>query len=431
MHLVDGTERAVDYIKRLLLDRLEKNSVDFVFDKLVYSEYEENEKEMCLQVIPSDFFRKGTYGKLNSLPGKPISEYAGVPVLYGEPKVERKKGKIILYFDIIASAYFVVTRYEESIVDNRDKFGRFQGKDSILYEEGLIKRPIVEEYAELILTLFDEIGIPYKRRKEKKFNVVLTHDIDFFRKFYFKRAIKNVFSKNFNAIPLFKYFIHTLGFRKDPYDVFDKLIELEKRWKSLYFFMTDKKCQGSQGYNIRNRKVRKTIRKLISRNCEVGLHPGFNAGDDVDCFSKEKKELEKYSERVIDKVRFHYLRWKSIDMGENYQKLGIKHDYSMGFHDVAGFRLGVCHPIPMFDPLHLKETGIIEHPLIIMDNTLYSKNYMRLDYYSAYKYSLELINEVKKHNGELILLWHNTEFDESVKDKYSGKLYYELLKELS
>ena len=70
--------------------------------------------------------------------------------------------------------------------------------------------------------------------------------------------------------------------------------------------------------------------------------------------------------------------------------------------DVAGFRLGICHPIPLFDPQRLQPLGIVEHPLIVMDCTLDRPNYMGLDEESAFRYVTQLLEQTRRHGGEFI-----------------------------
>ncbi len=64
---------------------------------------------------------------------------------------------------------------------------------------------------------------------------------------------------------------------------------------------------------------------------------------------------------------------------------GIDWDSTLGYSDMAGFRLGVCHAIPLFDPVRLEPMGVEEHPLIVMDCTLNWPQYMGLDEEGAFE----------------------------------------------
>jgi hypothetical protein len=56
---------------------------------------------------------------------------------------------------------------------------------------------------------------------------------------------------------------------------------------------------------------------------------------------------------------FHYLAFREIEDGWALAKAGLDWDASLGYPDAAGFRLGVCHPIPLFDPVARRPLGIL------------------------------------------------------------------------
>jgi len=82
--------------------------------------------------------------------------------------------------------------------------------------------------------------------------------------------------------------------------------------------------------------------------------------------------------------RHHYLRWREPTDGHAIAASGITWDATLGYADVAGFRLGVCHRVPLFDLAGNCPLGIEEHPLIAMDTTLSSPSYMNLDEEAAF-----------------------------------------------
>jgi hypothetical protein len=92
----------------------------------------------------------------------------------------------------------------------------------------------------------------------------------------------------------------------------------------------------------------------------------------------------------------------------------------MGYADIAGFRLGTCRPVRFINPKTKRLTSLTLHPLSIMDCTLTNTNYMNLNYTQALLYAQTLIEQTKKYNGDLCLLWHNTIFtEEGHKNLYS------------
>lgn len=59
-----------------------------------------------------------------------------------------------------------------------------------------------------------------------------------------------------------------------------------------------------------------------------------------------------------------------------------------------------------------------------MECTLDRPLYMGLSYKDAFEYSKKMISAVHEHNGELVLLWHNTELKNTT---WQSKLYSEIL----
>ena len=114
---------------------------------------------------------------------------------------------------------------------------------------------------------------------------------------------------------------------------------------------------------------------------------------------------------------------------EQIEAAGITEDFTMGYADVAGFRLGTCYPVRWINPITRRLSPLTLHPLIIMDCSLDNPQYMGLTYEQAHVYCLNLLEEVSYVGGELVLLWHNESFMEG-NGKYQRKLYIELLNEL-
>ena len=102
-------------------------------------------------IIPSGFFDEHIYGTQASMPQLPLREVQGIPLLFGSPKEEWVGDTWVVHADIIASTYFLVSRYEEMMRrDVRDAHGRFPGRDSLPYRAGFLHRPIVDEYRLLL-----------------------------------------------------------------------------------------------------------------------------------------------------------------------------------------------------------------------------------------------------------------------------------------
>jgi len=388
----------------------------------------------CVQIVPSGIFERGTYGTAQSLPVPPLKQIERLPLLFGTPEIQRKDNCLVVHADIIASTYFMVTRYEEMVRrDVRDEHGRFPGKESLAYRSGFIDQPIVEEYAALLRKWLRAVGVSVPK-PDRGFSLLLTHDVDhlrFYRKWH--QPYRTAASALLGRSPR-RMIVEALGcawgLRKDPWasDTFEEMIRLDQATgeESVYFFLAGGNSPYDETYDIGGKDGRHVIRKVQKVGASIGLHASYEAGMHPELIAQEKARLEEVCGFSIRRNRHHFLAWREIEDGWEMSKAGIDWDATLGYPDVAGFRLGVCHPIPLFDPIRMQPMGIEEHPLIVMDRTLSDPRYMNLSEEEAFSYCKKLVDESRKHNGEFVGLWHNNAFAHSP-NNYHPRLYRRLL----
>jgi hypothetical protein len=88
---------------------------------------------------------------------------------------------------------------------------------------------------------------------------------------------------------------------------------------------------------------------------------------------------------------------------------------------MIGFRCGICYPFKVFDLKTKSKLDIVEIPLIMMDVTL--TNYMKINPTKELnEIIVRVINQVKKHDGVLNIIWHNNSYYD-----YLGGPYEDLL----
>jgi hypothetical protein len=427
----------IEYTLKVLLG---DESVDTLKRYISYSESEpQDESNIRLRIIPSGFFGED-YGKPSSLPRLPLEQIEGTPLLYGTPQISCEEGRLIIHADIIASTYFLVTRYEEMIRrDVRDEHGRFPGKESLPYRAGFIHRPIVDEYAVLLRKWLRDASLDLTEPK-RRFSILPTHDVDILRKYQnvfqpFRIMLSAMLGRQpLRNIP--ESLATTLRLRKDPLDTFDQMMAVDVTGDvglvqpAVYFFMAGGKSQFDSFYDIHSKETKNTIRMVHEAGAKIGLHTSYEAGIRPELIAQEKVTLEEVCGFAVHYNRNHYLTWREIENGWALAKAGISRDSSLGYADIAGFRLGVCRPIPLLDPEKIQLFGIEEHPLIVMDCTLSNANYMNLNEEEALSYCQKLIEQTRKHDGEFVMLWHNTIFVPEP-GNYHPRLYPRLLDELN
>lgn len=394
-------------------------------------------------ILPSPFFQDNVYGKTDSLPELPLAEIEGVPLLFGTPETKWFGDTKIVHADIIASSFFLLTRYEEIRYRNeRDQHGRFPGKQSFPYRAGFIHRPVVDEYGKLLRSWLREVEIKVDEPKAAIRKVWLTHDID--APFYCRtlRSLVRETIKGTGFINAWKYYTGIL--KSDPYYTFPWLAEQNnslinilgrERCESVFFFKPGgKSIQDKPHYKIRGKDMHELFLTCKREQIRIGLHSSYDAGKTPVQIIAEQKALEKVACKKVSFNRHHYLSSREPEDMDWLEKSGITDDFTMGYADMAGFRLGTSRPVRWINPVNKRISPLILHPLTVMDCTLSEPAYMALSYNEALIYCLQLIEQVKQANGELVLLWHNDTMANEVKKPVSvdwhRKLYMQLLEEL-
>lgn len=430
-----GIKRCVDYVLGILLGAGVGENVEG-WPVAYENADKETGSNAPLSILPSGFWGDA-YGTVGSLPKLPLPQIEGVPLLYGTPEVRRDGRRLIVCADVIASAYFLATRYEEWVrPEVRDAHGRFPGVESLAYRAGFLDRPIVDEYAGLLRRWLREVGIVVPEPK-RNFAVTVTHDIDHLRwcanPLHPLRASASALLGRQPLRNAVLAWLAALGMAADPFDNVADLIEFDRVFQQqaiglpvnvVYFVVAGRGGSFDVTYGIESKEAASLLRQIQDFGATVGLHTTYEAGRDPSLIAEEKARLEASWRAPIHHNRYHYLGWREIAHGHALARAGITDDYSLGYADMAGFRLGVCHPIPLFDPIRLEPMRIVEHPLIVMDGTL--SKYMALDETAALALCQRLVRRTREHHGEFVMLWHNTALA-TVSDGYHANLYPRLL----
>ena len=70
----------------------------------------------------------------------------------------------------------MLSRWEEIINKNYDRYGRFPEKEACAVKFKIIRKPVVHIYAELVRKFLKEFGIDVPQRH--KYKKILSHDVD-------------------------------------------------------------------------------------------------------------------------------------------------------------------------------------------------------------------------------------------------------------
>lgn len=422
----------VAYIVRFLLhgnDALARR-VGYTSDATQFGHY-------SVVVVPSQFWNDGIFGTLRAEPALPLSEIDGVPLLFGAPQVERQGDTIVVYADIVASAFFLLSRYEEWLHphDLRDMHGRFVGRHSLAARAGFIHRPIVDEYGALLRKWLRDAGCAVRESAPGFEAVYLTHDVDtiaFYRHVRgFLGGIKRaLFGHNVRLADVLRA---QKSLHHDAAYTFPWLMSQDAmvpQAHAIYFVKAAVETDRFDypQYNLRGGDARQLVAFLRDNGCEIGLHASYFSGTQPAVIPDERQKLQKALQQPVTANRWHYLRTLQPADFRALVQAGITDDFTMGYADVAGFRLGTCRAVRWIDAQTGTVTPLVLHPLTVMDCTLSNTNYMNLQTEDeAYFFCEQLFDKVRQYAGDITLLWHNSN---PSGNPYHQSLYIKLLKGL-
>ena len=351
--------------------------------------------------------------------------------------------RIECFCDLISPAFALLSRYEEfkvyalNLVD-WDEHDRIPFNGTLADKYDMVEIPLADEYAMLLRKWLCQSFPDQFHVVPCKPKVVPTHDIDLLYRFETQfQSLKSIFGRDllinrdlkmvWKSIKDFRDWEQ--DFYQDPYIQsileFSKL-EKEAGLEPVFFFKSLVEGDEDVTYDIRDVRMLRIWKEIKQNGGNIGLHGSYKSAGEEGRLRMERKRLESELGTIQDAVvagRQHYLRTffsddpNSLDL---WQQAGITDDYTLGFAERCGFRCGTCHPYPLYDVRHDRVTDIIEHPLIVMDGTLF--DYMKLSVEDARTLTQRLKQRCFDVEGDFVILWHNhattREFEEYYREVY-------------
>ena len=293
---------------------------------------------------------------------------------------------------------------------------------------GLLYRPVVDEH------FLNNGGKKPVWPDGKPFAVCLTHDVDMVSRYCLKQSLRlrraqlSMVGSALEGIkPILKAGLDLAraakkSLKKDPIHCYERWLEMEEKSgaRSTFFFWpglsavtkrhhTDCVYELTDPGVFDNQRctVAEMIREIDRRGWEIGLHPSWYSFDDADELKRQKEALEKALGHEIVSIRQHYLHYDIRITPRVQAEAGFKYDSTLGFNDNVGFRFGTCYPWHLYDLKRGKELPIMGIPLIVQDGALLNpEKGLRLDEDTAFRYVVQMTEQVEKVGGVLTLLWH-------------------------
>ena len=395
--------------------RFEGTSLQLIFSDNLFSDLEKNWGSK-LSVLNSSLEDVIINNESNSITTQTF-------LLTSQVKEDVNNG-INIKFDLFGSIFYMISRYEEMLESELDKHLRFQSINSLSRRLDFLHRPLVNEYIDVLwncISLCDNTI----ERKERKYKTLPSHDIDFPSYFWnkqksevIKKCVGDIIRRK-SVTQAYSRYSNWLKFYsqgcKDPFDNINWICDqsTNRELKSSFYYIPIKTHKNDYGMPLSHELVSKQFKYIINNGHEIGFHPGYDTFRSRDNMTRSLEELDKQLKSIgapkASGGRQHVLRWHPTDTAKLLDNLDIEYDSTLGYADVVGFRCGTCYSFPMYDLVDRKALRIRQRPLITMDVTLTSPQYMNLKPSDAYNMVIQLKDKCKQHQGDFTLLWHNTE----------------------
>lgn len=315
-------------------------------------------------------------------------------------------------FDIFAASFFLLSRYEEYLPHVKDKEGRFQASESLAFQEGFLQQPVIDIWAQkfkkVLQAKFPDQDFPKKEYSSE--NVVAVTEIFCYREKGIIRVLLGLLMDVLQLKP--KYVLHRfqvmLKLKRDPYDVYNKLLRFLKKYRVKMRFMFQVSDFSSHDRNINyNRLQLQSLIKSVADYAEVGLQPGYYANQKFQVLKEEKRRLEEILKRpVLSALNCKY-NLLLPNAYNNLVELDIKNDFSMGYPEALGFRAGTCTPFLFYDINFEVTTPLLLHPYAINVGAFHKMKETEIEYKVR-----EIRRQVEMVGGKLVSVFSNKDFSE-------------------
>lgn len=348
-----------------------------------------------------------------------VSDWDGVPCFFISKNTE-----VALPYDIFGATFYLLSRYEEYLPHVKDTKGRFPATESIAYKNHFLEYPVIDiwvsKFKDVLLHNF-----PNSIKQSSTFKTKVIIDVPqvyAYKKVGFLRTLGG-YGRDFINFRLKQNFARTqvlLGLRKDPYDMFSWLVNVQKQASTRFkvFFELGDYTEESKNIKYSKRSFQSLI-KMVGDYSSVGLLVSKSATESISMLKEEKRRIEQITNRPLQHARISDYR---ITLPYSYRDLldqEVTEDYTMGYPDTPGFRASTCTPFLFYDLDYEIQTPLLLHPFCI-----HIKEIINSDNQTINTINLEeLRNSVKMVNGVFIVAFSNADFI----NVYSKKIFRTLI----
>ncbi len=326
--------------------------------------------------------------------------------------------------DLVASAFFWLSGWQEHTTPMRDRHGRFPHHASLQARFNTTTRPAVDAYRERLAGELTRLGVTYQRRAwgGAAWALCPTHDVDYLRKWrkgMVYREIVQYFLRNQRRTTPGRRLRRLSHFLRDwisPGDVYRTSFErlqhetFERGGTATFFLKTGAHGPHDVFYALDDPYLQQGIEALEEDGFEIGLHPSYYAHTHLEYLNEEHRRLVEAVTKTPVSVRQHYLRYEAPATPRLQQAAGFWIDSSLGFSECEGFRHATCLPFQRFDLQANAPMDLWEMPLAMMESAVFNRRALSID--EALRVTADILQTCRRFGGVAVMLWHNVLWDE-------------------
>ena len=345
-------------------------------------------------------------------------EADGIPAFFGNNDSDAD-----LPFDIFAASFYLASRYEEYLPFRTNEYGCYNHTNSFAFQNNFLDKPVIDIWAwrlaEIIRNRFPDWEMP-----KKYFNFISTINIGQAYKYKRIGLLRTVYGYCHDIAKRDWQHISErtkvlLNRQADPYDNYQHIVELSEKYhvKTIFWSLMCDYSPYDHNISYRNEHLRNTLKHMADFG-KVGISLSYDSSCDLQKQEAETERLAEVLHKPVIRSRFNYMRFQLPVDYKNLAKIGIEKDFSMGYHDVTGFRAGTCAPFHFFNLESNREYNLLVYPTPIPENifSLYSPD-------EALDKLKQTINEIAKVGGTFVNIWKSEYF---TNETYSG-IYEQIL----
>lgn len=322
-------------------------------------------------------------------------------------------------FDIFAASFYLLSRYEEYLPHEKDRYGRFAHTNALAFKESFLDIPLVnvwiQSFKKTVRDKFSLLAPAYGLTENLHTGIrfLPTYDIDEAYSFKHKQwwrsagaAVKDLLRGKWDRYRLRRKVLN--GKAEDPFDSYAWMDDLHRphALKPKYFFLLAQRT-GRYDRNILPAETAlQTLIRDYAKKYDIGIHPSWQSGDDPSLVQQEIRLLEDISKIKITASRQHFIRFSLPQTYRVLAETGIREDFSMGYGSINGFRASVASPFYWYDLSNDEPTSLLLYPFCFMEANSFFE--LKQTPAAALEAMRNYYRSVKQAGGWMISIWHNT-----------------------